>query len=236
MEVFMKGLRNSFLLIFFILFFFSNKMVEGSTMQKQCSSPSIGSNSILVDISEFKLYLIERANNQIIKTYPIAGGKTSTPSPYGTWAIVYKDSRWGKGFGSRWMQLSVPWGTYGIHGTNKPLSISSPVSHGCIRMFNRDIEELYNLVDCGTPVVIYGGSYNLSWNTFRNLEPGDRGADVLEVQRKLRDSGYFLGELDGIYGETMKKEVIRYRKDQGLEFTHVIDKELYDALGIISFE
>lgn len=219
-----------------MLLFSSNKVVQGYLVQKQFSQKSIDNYNILVDITEFKLYLINTANNEIIKTYPIAGGKASTPSPYGTWVIVNKSSGWGKGFGSRWMKLNTPWGTYGIHGTNKPLTISSPDSLGCIRMFNRDIEELYKLVDCGTVVVIYGGPNCFCWNTFRNLEPGDRGADVFEVQRKLKDNGYFSGELDGVYEDTMKGEVIRFRKDHNLKFTHIIDNELYDALGIIPFD
>lgn len=232
----MRISKKLFLLLFFILLLFSSKIVQGHSMRKQLPLQNINNYNILVDITEFKLYLINTANNEIIKTYPIAGGKTSTPSPYGTWVIVKKDSNWGKGFGSRWMKLNAPWGTYGIHGTNKPLSISSPYSLGCIRMFNNDIEELYKLVDCGTVVVIYGGSYALSWNTFRNLEPGDRGADVFEVQRKLKNNGYFPGKPDGAYGEVMKGEVIRFKKDHNLKFTHIIDKELYDALGIIPFD
>jgi hypothetical protein len=236
MEAHMKSFRYFFILVFFMLLFFWTKVVQGYSIQKQSLSQNISSYSILVDITEFKLYLINIYNNQIIKTYPIAGGKTSTPSPYGTWVIINKDSGWGKGFGSRWMKLNAPWGTYGIHGTNKPLSISSPDSLGCIRMFNSDIEELYKLVHRGTVVAIYGGAYDLSWNTFRNLAPGDRGADVFEVQRKLKDNGYFSRGLDGVYGENMKGEVIRYRNDHNLKFTHIVDKELYDSLGIMPFE
>ncbi len=44
---------------------------------------------------------------------------------------------------------------YAIHGTNKPWSIGRAASHGCIRMLNKDIEELYTMVEVGTPVFIY---------------------------------------------------------------------------------
>ena len=37
----------------------------------------------------------------------------------------------------------------------KPWSIGRAASHGCLRMMNKDIEELYALVDVGTPVFIY---------------------------------------------------------------------------------
>jgi lipoprotein-anchoring transpeptidase ErfK/SrfK len=41
-----------------------------------------------------------------------------------------------------------------IHGTKHESEIGSPASHGCIRMRNADVVELFDLVDDGTPVVI----------------------------------------------------------------------------------
>jgi lipoprotein-anchoring transpeptidase ErfK/SrfK len=43
---------------------------------------------------------------------------------------------------------------YAIHGTNNPGSIGGFVSHGCIRMYNGDILDLYNRVSLGTKVVV----------------------------------------------------------------------------------
>jgi lipoprotein-anchoring transpeptidase ErfK/SrfK len=50
--------------------------------------------------------------------------------------------------------LTLRGGEYAIHGTNRPASIGGFVSYGCIRMYNRDIVELYRLVAVGTPVVV----------------------------------------------------------------------------------
>jgi lipoprotein-anchoring transpeptidase ErfK/SrfK len=50
--------------------------------------------------------------------------------------------------------LTLRGGEYAIHGTNRPQSIGGFVSYGCIRMYNRDIVELYRLVAVGTPVII----------------------------------------------------------------------------------
>ena len=50
--------------------------------------------------------------------------------------------------------LTLRGGEYAIHGTNRPASIGGFVSYGCIRMYNRDIVELYRLVDIGTPVIV----------------------------------------------------------------------------------
>ena len=91
-----------------------------------------------------------------------------TPTPLGTFKIIEK-AKWGGGFGSRWMGLDVPWGKYGIHGTNKPGSIGFNASAGCIRMRNKDVEELYNIVDYNTTVAIVGGDYGPFAHGFRNL-------------------------------------------------------------------
>jgi len=54
--------------------------------------------------------------------------------------------------GSRAMTLSG--GQYAIHGTNKPSSIGTFASYGCIRMYNQDILDLFDRVGVGTPVVV----------------------------------------------------------------------------------
>jgi lipoprotein-anchoring transpeptidase ErfK/SrfK len=45
-------------------------------------------------------------------------------------------------------------GEYAIHGTNNPGSVGGFVSHGCIRMYNADIMDLYERASYGTPVVV----------------------------------------------------------------------------------
>ena len=50
--------------------------------------------------------------------------------------------------------MTLSGGEYAIHGTNAPNSIGGFVSHGCIRMYNQDIADLYDRVRVGTPVVV----------------------------------------------------------------------------------
>src|ERR1035438_2477989 len=52
--------------------------------------------------------------------------------------------------GTRWLGLSRK--GYGIHGTNRPDSIGRNASHGCIRMRNREVEELFKMVTVGDQV------------------------------------------------------------------------------------
>ena len=171
----------------------------------------------------------------MIKTYAVATGKESTPTPLGTFKIVEK-AKWGGGFGSRWMGLDVPWGKYGIHGTNRPGSIGFNASAGCIRMRNKDVEELFDLVDYNTTVTIINGNYGPFGYGFRKLRPGDRGADVAEVQKRLSLKGYYKGSIDGIYGEGMKHALIEFLKNNNIPLTDTIDRDIYEKLGIILME
>lgn len=106
---------------------------------------------IVIEVEKRRLHF---QSDSLVKTYPVAVGKPSTPSPIGNWTIVQKTMNPGGPFGARWMRLSVPWGGYGIHGTNNPKSIGRAVSHGCIRMYNKDVIEIYPLTPIGTPVQI----------------------------------------------------------------------------------
>lgn len=88
------------------------------------------------------------------KSFPVAVGKLTTPTPKGIFHIKNKAANPGGPFGSRWLGLSITSGGYGIHGTNNPSSIGNAVSNGCIRMHNKDIVFMYNTVPIGTTVQI----------------------------------------------------------------------------------
>lgn len=188
--------------------------------------------SILIEVDRKILYLVDLDTNEIVKKYVVATGKTGTPTPLGTFKIVEK-ARWGGGFGSRWMGLNVPWGKYGIHGTNKPGSIGYNASGGCIRMRNKDVEELYSLVKHNTTVTLVNGDYGPFAHGFRTLMPGDRGADVQEVQKRLKQKGYYNGSIDGVYGDGTKWALIKFLKDNGMYVTDRISYDIYEKLGII---
>jgi lipoprotein-anchoring transpeptidase ErfK/SrfK len=113
---------------------------------------------IVVDKSEYKLYWVR--DGALIKVYPVAIGKASTPTPERVWKVgvkyVYND--WGV-YGPRRLRLfrkvgsdSYQYTGYGIHGTNEEWVIGTMASHGCIRMYNRDVIELYPQVPMGTMV------------------------------------------------------------------------------------
>lgn len=212
-------------------------MITKGGIQEVEVSGSLGHESefeIMIDLTESMLYLFK--DGEIVKKYVIAQGKPSTPSPIGVWEIISKARSWGSGFGTRWMGLNVPWGTYGIHGTNKPGSIGHRASRGCFRMRNKDVEELYDIVPYKTKVYVYGGPYGNLGSQLVRLSPGDRNSHVVEVQKRLKRLGYYNGAIDGIYGEGMKAALLRFKKDKGLPYNHYVDWATYKALGIMAFE
>jgi lipoprotein-anchoring transpeptidase ErfK/SrfK len=120
---------------------------------------------IVISIPDRKLVLLR--GERVVKVYDVAVGKPSTPSPMGEFRIttrVPNPTWYGPGkivgpgkdnpLGTRWMGLGYK--GYGIHGTNVPTSIGKAASHGCIRMRQRDVEELFTLVDVGTTVELHG--------------------------------------------------------------------------------
>lgn len=222
-----RTIRN-ILFLCIIIFIFN---IGEYTVKARLTEDSKKNYYILVNLNEERLYLIDKENNVFLKKYAIASGKSKTPSPIGTWKVTSKFRKGGV-FGSRWIGLNCPWGNFGIHGTNKPETIGYPVSHGCIRMHNKDIEELYDYVIPGMIVNIYGGPKGPFERGIKTLKPGDRGAAVFEVQRKMKEQGYYPGNLDGIYGKDMKRYVRKFREDNNLKVNHNIDYEFYRKLGL----
>jgi len=178
---------------------------------------------IHINLDEQIMYVYK--NNELFKTYPVSGGKSNSPSPTGEWIIIHKSKRGGS-FGGAWMGLNVPWGKYGIHGTNKPWAIGQQnVSGGCIRMKNEDVKELYGYIPHGTKVTIVHES-----RPFRNLKSGDIGSDVYKVQIALKSLGYFNNWCDGKYGENTKKAVLAYQKDANLAQTGIVNISTWKKL------
>ncbi len=124
-----------------------------------------GSNKLL-------LYRIT-SKPKLVRSFQIATGRSSYPTPLGAFEIIVKQkdpwwypptaSEWAKDekpvppgpgnpLGTRWMGISAPY--VGIHGTPDAASIGYSASHGCIRMLIPEVEWLFNRVDVGTPVFI----------------------------------------------------------------------------------
>jgi len=189
---------------------------------------------ILISIHQKSLTLYR--GTKVQKRYVIATGTKDTPTPIGTFVINHRFAGELGGFGTRFLGLNVPWGQFGIHGTNKPQSIGSNASHGCIRMYVQDSEDLYARVPNGAKVVIEGGPYGLLDNRLVELHPGDRSSHVAALQGRLRALGYYYGNPDGIYGAGTVQAVRAARKALGLAASDSADSAFYQAIGLILFE
>lgn len=199
---------------------------ELANLENQPTVRPSGAVNLSINVSKRTLEIYN--DNQLYKSYRIAVGKSETPTPIGEWNVVWKDYNWGTGFGTRWLGLNVPWGIYGIHGTNKPWSIGQFASHGCIRMRNKDVEELFEWVPIGTPVKIEGRKFKVK----RTLRYQMSGADVVLLQIKLRELGYLSSRADGIFGQVTSDAVKAFQNDNGMEITGAADRVLIDKLGI----
>ena len=139
--------------------------------------PALLDEGWVINVPEAELYVFE--NGVLAARYPVGLGRPSRPTPLGSFRILYgeKHPSWevppsiqeemrreGKvvrrkvapgpdnPLGPYWIQLSI-WG-YGIHGTPFPASVGQFLSHGCVRLRNGDIAELFPRAAKGTRVEI----------------------------------------------------------------------------------
>ncbi|MBQ3409450.1 MAG: L,D-transpeptidase family protein [Clostridia bacterium] len=105
-------------------------------------------------------------SGSLVGSYSCATGTSGTPTPQGKFEIFEKlqnrpyykyniagyDKDPSNPLGPRWMQFKS--GGYAIHGTNNDSSIGTHASHGCVRMHNSEVIELYSMVPYGTTVIV----------------------------------------------------------------------------------
>lgn len=111
-------------------------------------------NILTLDLGgrHFKRYRVSTGKNN---STPVGKFKIKTKLEDPTWyyagAVVPPGSP-DNYLGTRWLGFDIE--GYGIHGTTFPQSIGKQESLGCVRLLNKDVEELYDLVPEGTRVVI----------------------------------------------------------------------------------
>ncbi|RME33210.1 MAG: LysM peptidoglycan-binding domain-containing protein [Gammaproteobacteria bacterium] len=152
--------------------------------------PDAPRHGIVINIPEMRLYFYPPAGEgpAEVVTYPISIGRQDWRTPLGETRIVAKRANpaWyppesirrehaEKGdplprvvpagednpLGAYALKLAMP--GYLLHGTNKPYGLGMRVSHGCIRLYPRHIEELFNQVQVGTPVTLVNQPIKAGW-------------------------------------------------------------------------
>lgn len=118
---------------------------------------------IVVDLSDRTLDHFR--SGKLVDEFSVGVGSSDSPTTTGTffvWARVPQSSPYGpygvyalglSGFSDTYTEWEGSNGRIAIHGTSDPGDRGQPVSHGCVRVYNPDMEKLTDL-PLGTPVVI----------------------------------------------------------------------------------
>jgi len=145
---------------------------ENSNVTKTSKSESRDRDNhttrLVVDLSDRHVY-VYRAD-RLQTRYPVAVGKAGWETPTGVFKVSHMQRNPGwrhpitkevvpagpkNPLGAFWIGFwSNGRHAIGFHGTNQDRSIGQAISHGCLRMHNRDIAALYNQVVEGTPVEV----------------------------------------------------------------------------------
>ena len=124
---------------------------------------------IEVDLSDRRLTLYQNATP--LQEYPIAVGREGWATPTGNFQVMqmYENPDWmnpltggvipggdpSNPLGQYWIGFWTDGNNWiGLHGTPDTSSIGQAISHGCVRLHNHHIQEIFNLVQVGTQVVV----------------------------------------------------------------------------------
>lgn len=154
--------------------------------------PDAKREGMVLNLAEMRLYYYPKSTNgkpKYVHTYPISIGRGDWATPHSSTRIIAKtkDPTWyppesirkeheekndplppsvppgpDNPLGKYALRLALP--GYLIHGTNEPRGIGMKVTHGCIRLHPKDIEDLFNRVSINTPVTIVNQPYKLAWH------------------------------------------------------------------------
>jgi L,D-transpeptidase ErfK/SrfK len=196
---------------------------------------------IVINIPELRLYYFFKGGadggmTRLVRSFSIGLGEDDWQTPTGRYKVLRKDknptwyipeSIWKEGrypkrimppgpdnpLGKYRLALSLP--SYGIHGTNWPWAVGQKYTHGCIRLYPEDIEQLFYMVDQGTPVEII----------YQPIKVGMMGGEVYievhpDIYGKIGNS--FQAAID-----LLKQQDLLSRVDLGL-----INRALEDQNGL----
>jgi hypothetical protein len=152
--------------------------------------------TIVVHVDTNRLDLYE--GFEVTHSWDVATAKPGWITPAGEWSLYQKreNPTWynpaldswgadlpavvpggpGNPMGTRALYITAP-GLIRIHGTTSPDSIGRYASHGCIRMHNEQVEELFDLAPVGTEVIIMGS--RPSWASEGDLPDTPDGSDTV---------------------------------------------------------
>ena len=157
-----------------IVGFYSNPQVSLAVEQPvgtTNSSSDVVTQPTRLEISVGRRQVTLYRENIPIKSYPVAVGRSGWETPTGNFQVMQmlQNPKWinpltdeaipggdpENPLGRYWIGFWTNGKNWiGLHGTPTPGSVGRAASHGCVRMYNKDIEELFAQVSVGTPVTV----------------------------------------------------------------------------------
>lgn len=139
-----------------------------STESSAKPNPLAKTFRLVVDLSDRQLNLYQKG--KLISTHAVAIGQPGWETPTGNFEVteMEKNPAWehpitgeiipsgpNNPLGSRWIGFTqTADGQIGFHGTNEPEFLGQAVSHGCVRVDDAEIQEIFDRVGEGTPVIV----------------------------------------------------------------------------------
>ncbi len=169
--------------------------------------PHAPREGLVLNVAEMRLYYYpepEPGERAVVESYPVSIGRQDWSTPLGETRITAKqaDPWWyppesikqeaaARGetlldavppgpenpLGEYKIRLAIP--GYLIHGTNRPWGVGMRVTHGCVRMYPENIENLFPRIAIGTPMRIVNQPVKAGWSA---------GALYLQVHPLLEEN------------------------------------------------
>jgi murein L,D-transpeptidase YcbB/YkuD len=230
-------------------------------------APAHAAGGELIIINKSTNQLAYYQNNKLVNTFKVGTGRKPSYTPEGKFKIVnkiknrpyYKENIPGgdprNPLGNRWLGLNAggTWGTtYAIHGNNNPKSIGGYVSAGCIRMYDEEVEWLFDQVKVNTPVIITSSKKSFQSIASANgykvtgvdsvqvatptsntvLKKGMKGAEVKKLQELLTSLGFNTNGTDGVFGTATEAAVKKFQSSKKLKADGVVGPTTKKILGM----
>lgn len=201
-------------------------------------------SGVVINLPELRMFFFKDAKT--VMTFPVGIGREGWQTPIGDTTIILKrkDPVWippasilaenpdlpkiipaGPDNPMGQYALSLGWQSFAIHGTNKPYGIGLRSSHGCIRMYPEDIEELFQLVRKGTKVTVIDNPYKLGWrNNVLYLEatPTQEQLDAIADRKKP----------ETIIPSEIYSQIEKIMTDNGGVDWHIVDEAIITRSGV----